>query len=240
MKKKYKDAAEKQRAYLERKKAREESAADDGAERDQCATFDLRFFGESGFEQNAQTAAEEIYIHRQFLRALGEPDVQPGETLRQLAKRCWDSLVADQGEVRGTTFLSGAVSRSGGQWIDGSWRENDDLWITMFNPQNQSFDGGPSWQGYTVRGAAKPDWFSNHWVPPEGTGDEPIDPGSLKPLPPLKLRKSESKPKPESRVPLPTVDASPIVTGLETPLEERNRLNGFGAFGVTRMSHEPG
>jgi hypothetical protein len=172
--------------YRERLKEKQEAAEEAAAAREQCARFDLRFFGESGFGRNAQTAAEEIHIHRQFLRALGEPDVLPDETLRGLAKRAWDSLVADQGEVRGTTFFSGAVTRCGGQWIDGAWHEGDDLWITMFNPHSQTFDGGPDWQGYTVLGALRPGWFEEHWQPPaDCTGNEPIDTDNLPKLPPI-------------------------------------------------------
>jgi len=49
------------------------------------------FFGETSPGKNAETAEEEIQIHREFLRALAQPDVQPGETLRQVAKRTFEA-----------------------------------------------------------------------------------------------------------------------------------------------------
>src|SRR5437899_1813400 len=115
MKKIHKNAAERTAAYRERKKLKEEETAEEADEREQCRKFDLRFFGESGFEQNAQSCSEEIHIHRQFLRALNQPDIQEGETLRQLAKRTWDALLSYE-------FTS----------VDGDTAE----WIPMFNPQN--------------------------------------------------------------------------------------------------------
>jgi len=195
---------------MERKRAKHETAAEEADERFQCSKFDLRFFGESGFDQNAQTCAEEIHIHRQFLRALNQPDIQEGETLRQLAKRTWDALLVYE-------FTSVGV----------------DTWIPMFNPTNQTFDGGPNpGHGYVVRGAMNPDWFDTHWVPPKNCdGNEVIDRENLKSLPPIQQAK-KPEPKPSPRVPV-TVDAS-LVSGYETPLEERERLHDFATFGVTR------
>src|SRR6266446_9318447 len=164
---------ERTQKYRERLTEKRETAAEEADERFQCSKFDLRFFGESGFDQNAQSCSEEIHIHRQFLRALSQPDVQEGETLRQLAKRTWDSLLSYE-------FTSVGV---------------DTAWIPMFNPTNQTFDGGPNpGHGYVVRGA-KSDWFA-HWVPPKDcSGDEPIDRESLKSLPPIQqAKKPEPKP----------------------------------------------
>ena len=52
------------------------------------------FFGESSPGSNAQTFAEELQIQREFLRALGKPDVTPGETLRMVAKRTYEAWLA--------------------------------------------------------------------------------------------------------------------------------------------------
>jgi hypothetical protein len=164
MKKLYRNAAEKQRAYLERKRQNKEIAAESLSEEALCAKFDLRFFGESRYGHNAESSQEEIHIHRQFLRGLGgEPDVQPGETLRQLAKRTWDALLLYE-------FTS----------VDG-----DTVWIPMFNAKTQDFDGGPNYEGYRIRHAMKPDWFETHWTAPKDcTGDEAIDRRNLPVLPP--------------------------------------------------------
>ncbi len=166
----------KQRAYMERKRAKHETAAEEADERFQCSKFDLRFFGESGFDQ----------------------------------KRTWDALLVYE-------FTSVGV----------------DTWIPMFNPTNQTFDGGPNpGHGYVVRGAMNPDWFDTHWVPPKNCdGNEVIDRENLKSLPPIQQAK-KPEPKPSPRVPV-TVDAS-LVSGYETPLEERERLHDFATFGVTR------
>src|SRR5262249_32037777 len=51
--------------------------------------LNLCYFGEQAPGVDAKTAEAEIQIHREFLRAMDEPDVQPGETLRQLAERTW-------------------------------------------------------------------------------------------------------------------------------------------------------
>jgi hypothetical protein len=161
MQKKYKNNAEKQAAYLERKRQNKEIAAESLSDEALCAKFDLRFFGESRYGHNAESSHEEVHIHRQFLRALGQPDVQENETLRQLAKRTWDALLLYE-------FTS----------VDG-----DTVWIPMFNPKSQDFDGGPNYEGYRIR-HAKPDWFETHWTPPNCTGDKAIDRQNLPVLPP--------------------------------------------------------
>jgi hypothetical protein len=58
------------------------------------ASRNLHFVGESLSGQNAKTVADELQIHREFLRALGRPDVQPGETLRAVAHRTFDAWLA--------------------------------------------------------------------------------------------------------------------------------------------------
>ena len=212
--------------YRERLTEKHAAAAEASSDLEQCAKFDLRFFGEQAFNKNAESASAEIHIHRQMLRALGKSDVQPGETLRQLSKRVWLALLG--------------ISDDGyGEWVDGKWIESDDRWMPMFNPGNQTFDGGPSWQGYMVPGAAKPDWFETHWVPPadcqNGEADQPIV-NALPKLPPAPTRKLEVKPERKVELPPSTVDA-PLVTGYETPLEEQNKFSAFGTFGMKQTSH---
>jgi len=204
--------------------AKKEIAAEQAEEHAEYKRLNLCSFAETAFETPAQTCQEEIQVHRSWLRALEQPDVLPGETLRQLAKRTWDALLN---------------SKEFGVNTDGG-----DVWYPLFEPSKQHFQipfdskrfsGGPL--GERIYGAAKPDWLDAHWVPPgDCTGDEPIDLKSLEPLPPITLKKPEPKSKPEPRVPPPTVDAPPI-TGYETALEEQNRLYGFGTFGMTKPSH---
>jgi len=214
--KKKDNSKERTAAYRERLSEKKASAAEHAYDRSICAKFDLRFFGESAHNKNAESASAEIHIHRQFLRALGQADVQEGETLRQLSKRCWNSYFAISDDV-------------GGEWVDGKWIESDDRWVPLFNPGNQTFDGGPRWQGYTVPGGVR---YFEYWVPPadcqNGEADQPIV-ASLPALPPAPTRKLEVKPEP--RVPL-TPDA-PLVTGYETRLE----LSDLGSFGMSRTSH---
>src|SRR6266566_1891051 len=84
MKKKYANRAEQQQQYRERKREKEETAADDIAIRDRMC-----YFGEVTPRINARTHAEELAIHREFLRCFGAEDVQAGESLRDVARRLW-------------------------------------------------------------------------------------------------------------------------------------------------------
>src|SRR5580704_9194904 len=49
------------------------------------------FFGESSPGCNANNFADELQIHREFLRALGKEDVKDGETRRAVAKRVFEA-----------------------------------------------------------------------------------------------------------------------------------------------------
>jgi len=69
-------------AYRERLSEKKASAAEHAYDREQCAKFDLRFFGESAHNHNAESASAEIHIHRQMLRALDQVDVQEGERVQ--------------------------------------------------------------------------------------------------------------------------------------------------------------
>jgi hypothetical protein len=161
MKKIYKNRTEQQNAYLERKRLREQAAAEEPAIRDH-----LWFFGEVIPRIDARTHAEELAIHREFLRALGEQDVQPGETLRDVARRAWLA------------------------WTKGSIHDDSDVvFCPGFNRETQQWN--PAGEGFVVK--RKP--FDEMWVPPadceNGEADQPIDINGLPKLPKLK---SEPKP----------------------------------------------
>lgn len=164
MKRVYKDHAERQDAYRARQKEKQEAAAEAAEEIAKMKSLDLRFFGESAYGQNAESSRDEIQSHRSFLRALGQPEIQPGETLRDLAGRTWNALLNAEGI--------------------GVYQSGDDAWIPMYSPNLQQFDG---WHGYTVSGALRSGYFDEHWQPPKDcTGDEAIDIETLPALPPMK------------------------------------------------------
>lgn len=180
---------------MERKKVGEEEAAEAADLDAQYQALNLCGFAETGYNTPAKTCLEEIQVHRSWLRALEQPDVLPGETLRQLARRTWGALLASEGY--------GVTADGGGKWVEDTqgkktWMSGFDLWYPLFDPNKQHFQipfdssrfsEGPL--GVTIRGAAKPDWFDNHWIPPKDcTGDESIDLGSLKPLPPIKFKRA--------------------------------------------------
>jgi hypothetical protein len=121
--------------------------------------LDVCFWGEVGFRQNAETAAEEIAAHRAFLKAFRNvPDVLEGETLRQLAKRTLIRL------------CRGNYGQGGRLWVDG------------YSKKNREF----SFEGFVIHDCT-PDWFENNWVPPadmtEEQADEPIDTTKLESWP---------------------------------------------------------
>jgi hypothetical protein len=157
------------RTYRERLAAKQEAAQGYAALNDK---YDLRYFGESAFEHNAESLAEEVHIHRQFLRALrafGQPDVQdvqPGETLRELARRTWNAYLE--------------FDRSSG-------------WVPLFSAKLQTFGTGigmgNNWPGYSIPEALKDGWYDANWIPPKDcTGDEQINLGDLPELPPIRAK----------------------------------------------------
>jgi hypothetical protein len=152
MQKKYASPKLKQRAYMERKRSQEEEAVEAAFEREKAAKLDLRFFGESSYGQPASSCEDEVRIHRQFLRTLNQPDVQNGETVRDLARRTWNALLNAEGI--------------------GVYQSGYDVWLPMFCPTLQQFDG---WHGYSVPGALRSGYFDSHWQPPKDcTGNEEI------------------------------------------------------------------
>jgi hypothetical protein len=168
MKKIHKNAAEKQKAYVERKKEKQETAAEERAIRDH-----LWFFGEVLPRIDARTHAEELAIHREFLRAMGESDVQPGETLRQIAKRTYQAWISMYG------FYCDGVRVA----------EHTDFprYVPGFNRISQKFDER---EGFGVKGP----WADEIWTPPSDcTGDEPIDVEKLPELPKLTFAVAASR-----------------------------------------------
>src|SRR5882762_10314187 len=234
MKKIYKNRAEQQDAYRERKRAKQEVADEMADVNRTIERLNLCGFSEVASGVPARTRLEEVQIHRSWLRALQQPDVLPGESLKELARRTWQALLDSKGY--------GVDIDGGGKWVDGQWVDGFDVFYPLFSPSQQHFQvpfdsarypQGPFCEG--IRDAAKPGWFDQYWVAPgDRRGDEPIDISSLPGLPPVpRASKPEPKVKPSPRV-APATDALPIVTGYETPLEEQNRSRGLGTFGVTR------
>jgi len=190
MKKIHKNAAEKQAAYLQRKREKEEIAAEAADVDAQYKALNLCGFAETACDAPAQTCLEEIQVHRSWLRALEQSDIKEGETLRALARRTWNALLSSEG--------LGVVTDGGGKWIEGKWVRGFDVWYPCFQPSKQHFQipfdstqfpGGPLGEGF--RGAAKPEWFDKYWQPPSDcTGDEPIRTEDLPPLPPVKFKRA--------------------------------------------------
>ena len=134
----------------------------------------LHFMGEEAPGRDAKTHEAELQIHREFLRALGKPDVQPGETLRAVAKRTYQAWLV-------------------GPYADG---QADEYYVPAFDRTLQRLD--PDF-GFQVTG--KP--FEELRTPPNGcTGNEPVETASLPelPTPPGAVKKlepkHESKPEP--------------------------------------------
>ncbi len=131
-----------------------ETAADDIAIRNRMC-----YFGEVTPRINARTHAEELAIHREFLRCLRAPDVQPGENLRDVARRTWAA------------------------WTKGTIHDDPDaVYCPGFNRNTQR------WEFCEGFGVNKVFVFDEIWVPPSDcrNGEEnlPIDINHLPPLPP--------------------------------------------------------
>ena len=181
VKKKWKNAAERTAAYRERL-AQKQEAASEAADLDaQYRALNLCGFAETAYDTPAKTCAEEIEVHRCWLRALEESDVKQGETLRELARRTWNALLNSKG--------LGVVTDERGVWYPCFQPSKQHFQIPFDSTQ---FPGGPL--GERIRDAAKPEWFDIHWVAPaDCSGDEPIDLKSLPPLP-LTLKVPNFKP----------------------------------------------
>jgi hypothetical protein len=165
------------------------------------------FFGESSPGCNANTFADELQIHREFLRALGKEDVKHGETLRTVAKRTFEA------------WLTGPFTcRSYGP----------PFYVPAFDRTRQQFD--PDF-GFGIGDVL----FDEVWTPPKDcTGDEPIDAAALSKLPKLpKSKPKTSEAKVEPATPPTQTPPAPIpqqqpdsVNFIWMPPDARRYLNG--------------
>jgi hypothetical protein len=170
---------ERQRLHRKRQKQKRTRALEMqrlASERVERISRGPHFFGESSPGRNATTSADELQIHREFLRALGKEDVQNGETLRTVAKRTFEA------------WLTGPFTcRSCGP----------PFYAPAFRRVRQQFD--PDF-GFAIRDVP----FAEIWRPPmDCTGDEVIDLGALPKLPKLSKVKPE-KLEPIVQQPAPT------------------------------------
>jgi len=186
---------ERQRAFRARKKAEQQEAeqqeqqeqrdANESAEMERRAELQeaswlnqrkllgLVFLGEIKPGIDASTATEEIQVAREFARALNQPDVQPGETVRGFVKRiyeAWYGLGASK--LRAEDF----VVNGEGSWFEYHSRHRG---APLFNRETQRFD---TRMIHHFSGRS----FEQSWRPPEGTGNEVIDVASLAELPTLR------------------------------------------------------
>jgi hypothetical protein len=167
----------KQKQRAREKKAREQHEVELN-EREQAEVYrnlDLHYFGEEAPGVDAKTHDAELQIHREFLRAMNQPDVQPGETLRQVAGRTWRA------------------------WNDmvTSWFCDDEKLVLpqkspgfalAFDRANQKFNG---FHGFDTRKYLNTP-FDELWMAPLDDGERPIDVAAL---PPLKPVRSTAEPK---------------------------------------------
>jgi hypothetical protein len=199
---------ERDRERQRRDKAIEALAA--AQKREERVRRNLHFYGEETPGHDARTHAEEIQVHREFLRALAKPDVQPGETLRMVANRTYD------------------------QWLVGRYAGGDagGYYVPAFNRTSQRFD--PDF-GFKIDG--KP--FEEVWTPPKDcNGNEPINVLALPELPKLPgsannqaiQPQSNSKPEPSDdpieQIALKTGRAKLLSDLLGVPADALQYLNG--------------
>jgi len=210
-------------AYRERLAEKKAIAAEIADALATIKRLNLCGFSEVAFDTPAQTWLEEVQIHRSWLRALDQPDVLPGESLKELARRTWQSLLDSKGYCD---------TDGGSKWVDGQWVRGYDVSYPLFSPSQQHFQipfdskqfpEGPFIEG--IRDAAKPGWFDTYWkAPKDCSGDEPIDITTLPPLPPMQQR----KPAPESK---------PERTVVEQPQDFVYEIPPMGTYGLSKTSH---
>lgn len=199
---------ERQRRHREReaqKRARSIEAQRLASERAERKRRGLHYFGESSSGCRADTFTDELQIHREFLRGLGQEDVRDGETLRMLARRTFDA------------WLAGAFScRS----------HEQPTYVPAFDRTRQQFD--PEF-GFTIGDAP----FEETWTPPKDcTGDEPIDLGGLPNLPKLSKAKPKTleakvEPAPPPTTPPPIPQQQPdAIHFMYVPPDAHRYLNG--------------
>jgi hypothetical protein len=166
---------QKQRKREKQKSEKYLAELEEKEEREIYKARNLLFFGEQAPGVDARTHDAELQIHREFLRALHQPDVQPGETLRQVAERTWKAWIN-----KVTSWTCSGDERK---------PNPPDAFLAAFNRSTQKFDGFNGFDGTNWRNET----FENIWRPPKGcTGDEAIDITTLSALP---YRQSKSEPK---------------------------------------------
>jgi len=165
----------KQRERDQQKRVRALEVQRASLERAERRRRNLHCYGESTPGRNATTFEDEVQIHRQFLRTLNQPDLQPDETLRELARRTYQA------------------------WVTGPFASRDGrtIYVPGFNRAAQEFD---SEFGFSIEDIP----FDEAWSPPKHyTGDEPIDVDSLPKLPNLPRTVVKAEPVPEPATPCP-------------------------------------
>jgi hypothetical protein len=163
------------------------------------------FFGEISPGCNSNNFADELQIHREFLRALGKEDVKDGETLRTLTKRALEA------------------------WLTGPFAcqsYGPPFYVPAFNRTSQQFD--PEF-GFTIGDAP----FEEIWTPPkDSSGDELIDVAALPKLPKLSKAKPETlevkvEPPPPPTAPPPIPQQQPdAIHFMYVPPDAHRYLNG--------------
>ena len=236
--KKKDNSKDRTKRYRERLTEKQAVAAETADALATIKRLNLSGFSEVGSGVPARTWLEEVQTHRSWLRALQQPEILPGESLKELARRTWQALLTSKGY--------GVDTDGGGKWVDGQWVPGFDVFYPLFSPSQQHFQvpfdstrfpGGPFCEA--IRDGAKHGWFEVHWVPPadcgNGEADQPIDIASLPALP---QRKTPELKKSEPSV-LPSATDVPFITGLETPLNEQNKFSDFGSFGLSITGTNP-
>jgi hypothetical protein len=148
---------------------------EESEEREIYKARNLHFFGEQSPGVDAKTHDAELAIHREFLQALDQPGVQPGETLRTVAKRCWEAWLNET-----TSWTCSGDERK---------PNPPDEFLAAFNRTTQQFDGFDGFDGTHWRNQP----FDSVWYPPNGcTGDEAIDVSILPDLPQEPRRRNGS------------------------------------------------
>lgn len=153
----------KQRERDKQKRIRALEAQKAAIERGERTRRNLHFFAEVSPGRNSTTLEDELAVHREFLRALGEEDVKAGESLRDIARR---------------TFSS---------WLRGpfAYYSDEESYAPGFSRIRQEFDAE---YGYVLRNVS----FETDWSSPRGIdADQPIDISTLPELP--KVSRSSKK-----------------------------------------------
>src|SRR6266852_3419536 len=113
---------ERTQRYRERLTEKKAYAAEEADALATIKKLNLCGYSEVAFNTPARTWLEEVQTHRSWLRALQQPEILPGESLKELARRTWQALLNSKGY--------GVDIDGGGKW-DGP--EHDRQWIPGFD-----------------------------------------------------------------------------------------------------------